>query len=101
MRDIVVLIFLILCIVAAIRKPWYGVLSLAIFSYLNPHAYAWGFVQTLPVFQVLFLVVAAATLFTKDKQAIPKDWRIPTFYLLWFYFFITSTQAYFPAIAWE
>ena len=101
MRDIVVLIFLIGCIAAAIRKPWYGVLSLAIFSYMNPHAFAWGFVRTLPVYQILFLIVAFMTLFTKDKQPLPKDWRIPVFFLLWFYFIITTTQAYFPGIAWE
>jgi len=101
MRDIVVLIFLIACIIASIKKPWYGVISLAIFSYMNPHAYAWGFVRTLPVYYILFLVVAFKTLFTKDKQPLPKDWRIPTFFLLWVYFFITTTQAYFPDYAWQ
>jgi probable O-glycosylation ligase (exosortase A-associated) len=101
MRDIVVLIFLTGCIVAAIKKPWLGALALAIFSYLNPHAYAWGFVRTLPVYYVLFLVVAFRTVTTKDKQALPKDWRIKAFVLLWIYFAITSTQAYFPALAWE
>lgn len=101
MRDIVVLIFLILCIGAAIRKPWHGVLSLAIFSYMNPHAFAWGFVRTLPAFQILFLVVAFTTLFTKDRQGIPNDWRIPTFIFLWLYFLFTTTQAYFPTVAWE
>ncbi len=101
MRDFVVLIFLIASIIAAIRKPWHGVLSLAIFSYMNPHAFAWGFVRTLPVYLVLFLVVTFSTLFTKDKQSLPKDWRIPVFCLLWFYFFITTTQAYFPGLAWQ
>jgi len=101
MRDFVIFCFLTVCIIAALRKPWHGVLSLAIFSYLNPHAFAWGFVRSLPAFQVLFLVVAFSTLFTKDKQPIPKDWRIPVFLLLWFYFLVTSTQAYFPDVAWE
>jgi len=101
MRDIVVLIFLAGCIIAAIRKPWLGVLSLAVFSYLNPHAYAWGFARTLPVYYVLFLVVAFSAFTTKDKQPLPKDWRIPVFVLLWMYFGITSTQAYFPDIAWQ
>ena len=100
MRDLVVLIFLIICIGVAIRKPWHGVLSLAIFSYMNPHAFAWGFVRTLPVFQILFIVVAVGTLLTKDKQNLPKDWRIPTFFLLWFYFLLTTPQAYFPDLAW-
>jgi len=100
-RDIVVLIFLFCCIAAAIKKPWWGVLSLAVFSYLNPHAYAWGAVRTLPVYYVLFLVVAASTAITKDKQPIPKDWRIPTFLLLWIYFIFTTTQSPLPDIAWS
>ena len=101
MRDIVVLIFLTGCIIAALKNPWWGVLSLAIFSYLNPHAYAWGFVRTLPVYYVLFLFVAIRTFTAKDKQALPKDWRIPVFVILWVYFAITSTQAYYPDVAWS
>lgn len=101
MRDIAVLIFIAACILAALRHPWWGVLSLAVFSYLNPHAFAWGFVRTLPAFQILFLVVAFRTLSTKDRQPLPKDWRIPAFILLWLYFLFTTTQAYYPALAWE
>ncbi|MCD2451806.1 putative O-glycosylation ligase, exosortase A system-associated [Methylicorpusculum oleiharenae] len=101
MRDIVVLIFLTGCIVAAFKKPWWGVLSLAIFSYLNPHAYAWGFVRTLPVYYILFLIVAFRTFTTKDKQSIPKDWRVIFFVFLWLYFLFTTTQAYIQDIAWD
>jgi putative inorganic carbon (HCO3(-)) transporter len=101
MRDIVVLIFLTGCIVAALKKPWWGVLSLAIFSYLNPHAYAWGFVRSLPVYYVLFLVVSVSAFLTKDKQPLPRDWRIPVFLMLWFYYIISSWQAYLPDIAWS
>lgn len=101
MRDIVVLIFTLICIGAAFYRPWYGVLVLAIFSYLNPHAFAWGSVRTLPLFQILFLVVTLSALTTKDRQPLPKDWRIPMFFLLWLYFLLTTTQAYYPALAWE
>ncbi|MBQ0720398.1 MAG: putative O-glycosylation ligase, exosortase A system-associated [Gammaproteobacteria bacterium] len=101
MRDIAVLIFLSACIIASIRCAWHGVLALAIFSYLNPHAFAWGFVRTLPAYQILFFVVLIATIMSKERQPIPKDWRIPVFVLLWLYFILTTTQAYFPALAWE
>jgi len=101
LRDIVVLLFVALCIVLAMRKAWYGVLSLAIFSYLNPHAYAWGFVRELPLFQVLFLVVAFKTLITNERQSLPKDWRIPTFLILYLYFIFTTTQAYVQDLAWD
>lgn len=101
MRDIAVLIFLSACIIASIRCAWHGVLALAIFSYMNPHAFAWGFVRTLPAYQILFLAVLITTIMSKERQPIPKDWRVPLFLLLWFYFFITTTQAYFPQLAWE
>ncbi len=101
MRDIVVLLFLAVCIGGAVYRPWIGVLALAVFSYLNPHAYAWGAVRSLPAFQLLFIVVAMSAFFTKDRQALPKDWRIPIFFMLWIYFFITTTQAYVPFFAWQ
>ncbi|OUS15932.1 putative O-glycosylation ligase, exosortase A system-associated [Gammaproteobacteria bacterium 50_400_T64] len=100
MRDIAVLIFLAACIIASLRCAWHGVLALAIFSYLNPHAFAWGFVRSLPAFQILFLVVVLTTIMSKERQPIPKDWRVPVFITLWFYFLLTTTQAYFPADAW-
>ncbi len=101
MRDFIVLVFIAACIGAIFYRSWYGVLSLAVFSYLNPHAFAWGFVRTLPAYQILFIVVCIATFFTKDKQPLPKDWRIPTFILLWVYFFFTTTLAYMQDYAWE
>ncbi|NOR70190.1 MAG: putative O-glycosylation ligase, exosortase A system-associated [Methylomarinum sp.] len=100
MRDLVVLAFLIGCFIAAFRVPWHGVLALAVFSYLNPHSYSWGFARTLPAYQILFLIVATRTLFTKDKQALPKDWRIPLFICLYIYFIFTTTQATVPYYAW-
>lgn len=99
-RDLLVLVFVVICIGFAMRKAWYGVIALAIFSYLNPHAYAWGFVRTLPLYQILFLVVFFMTFITKDKQRLPSDWRIPAFFFLWIYFVFTTTQAYLQEIAW-
>ena len=100
LRDLAVLLFALFCIAFAMRQAWYGVLALAVFSYLNPHAYAWGFVYSLPLYQVLFIVVAIKTFFTEDRQPLPKDWRVPAFFLLWLYFLFTTTQAYFQAAAW-
>ena len=101
MRDIGVLLFLVTAIVVALRTPWHGVLALAVFSYLNPHTYAWGFMTSFPVYQVVFLAAAGAFLLAPDKQRIPQDWRIPAFYLLWFYFFLTTLSALAGPYAWE
>jgi len=100
LRDLIVLIFTLLCIGFALRKAWWGVLALAVFSYLNPHAYAWGPVRTLPLYQILFLVVAFKTFLEQDRQPIPKDWRVVGFFVLWAWFFLTTTQALVPSEAW-
>lgn len=100
LRDFAVLLFTLACIGLALHKAWWGVLSLAIFSYLNPHAYAWGAVRTLPLYQILFIVVAFKTFLEKDRQPIPKDWRIPAFFTLWAWFLFTTTQSLVPSEAW-
>ena len=100
MRDIAVLAFLFGCIGATIWRPWLGVLCLAIFSYLNPHTFAWGFVTSFPVYQVMFIAAFLAMLTSKERQPIPKDWRIYFFYMLWFYFLLTTLNAIVPAAAW-
>lgn len=101
MRDLAVLSFLIACIVAAFRRPWLGVLALAVFSYMNPHSYAWGFMREFPAYQTLFIAVAIAFLVNgKDRQPLPKDWRVPAFFFLWFYFLMTTFDALVPKAAW-
>jgi len=102
MRDIVVLLFLIGCILAAFRQAWYGVLALAIFSYLNPHSFAWGFMRySVPAYEIIFFAVMLAFLTTHDRQPTPRDWRIPTFFFLWFYFLLTTTVALVRDAAWD
>jgi probable O-glycosylation ligase (exosortase A-associated) len=100
MRDIAVFAFLLGCIGATLWRPWLGVLCLSVFSYLNPHVYAFGFIRSFPVYQVLFIVAFFAMLKSEDRQAIPKDWRVYVFYMLWFYFLLTTLNAMVPSAAW-
>ena len=102
MRDIAVFIILIAAIALTLKRAWIGVLVLAVYSYLNPHAYAWGISKTFPHYQVL-VILAFFMLFTsskEDRQPLPSDWRIPTFYILWFYFLLTTINAVVPWAAW-
>jgi len=101
MRDAAVLLFLVGCIIAAFRRPWLGVLGLAVFSYMNPHSYTWGFMRQFPAYQTLFIAVVAAFLVNgRDRQPLPNDWRIPAFFILWAYFLITTINALVPKFAW-
>ncbi len=100
MRDIVVVIMLFTAVVYAWKSAWLGVLGLAVFSYLNPHTFAWGFSRTLPCYQILLIVVFVSFLKDKDRQPLPNDWRVKVFYILWFYFLITTLNALVPEFAW-
>ena len=100
MRDLIVLLFLAAGMGAAFWRPWLGVLALAVFSYLNPHAYAWGFMVSFPAYQILFLAVLVALIKTKDRQPMPDDWRVTAFFLLWLYFLLTTFNAKVPGAAW-
>ncbi len=100
MRDILVVIMLFTAVVYAWKSAWLGVLGLAVFSYLNPHTFAWGFSRTLPCYQILLIVVFVSFLKDKDRQPLPNDWRVKVFYILWFYFLITTLNALVPEFAW-
>ncbi len=99
MRDIAVLILIITLIIASFKRPWWGVLSLAVFSYMNPHAYAWGFVRTLPAYYILFISICFAYLKSNEKQSIFFDWRVNSFIALWLYFGLTTIFAWVPEAA--
>jgi probable O-glycosylation ligase (exosortase A-associated) len=102
MRDIAVIIMLVAGIMAAFRAPWLGVLALAVFTYLYPQGFAWGFAHSLPVYQILFIAFLLAFLSkgVQQRQPLPKDWRVPLFFFLWAYYLVTTMDAIFPTAAW-
>lgn len=72
MRDLAVVLFMIGAAVYALYKPWTGVLSLAVLSYLNPHRYAFGFSMSMPVYLVVFSATMIGIFFNgRDRQPFP------------------------------
>lgn len=101
MRDIFVVLLLLLGIALIVRRAWLAVPVLAFFGYANPHRYAWGFATQLPVYQILLAVAFLAFFQTRERQPVPRDWRIPLFYLLWFWFFVTTLHSPLGVLAWD
>ncbi|MDA9981325.1 putative O-glycosylation ligase, exosortase A system-associated, partial [Gammaproteobacteria bacterium] len=100
MRDYVVLAFFVGAVGVTLFRPWLGVLALAVFSYLNPHVYAWGFMTHFPVYQILVIIAFVMMFTSKERQPTPSDWRIPTFYILWLFFLLTTFNAVVQFAAW-
>lgn len=99
MRDLAIVLFTAGCCLVMLWRPWYSVLVLAIYSYMSPHRYAWGFAVDLPVYMIVFCVGAVAFLMEKERQRVPNDWRIGVFYLLWFWFAVTTFDSLIPTLA--
>lgn len=104
MRDVAIIVIMLALIFAAFYRPWLGVLSLAVIGYMNPHKYASEWVANLPLYKIMFVVVAlvAARRVLLDRgrlMIVARDWRLLLLALLWCYFALTTSQAVFW-IAW-
>ena len=100
MRDILVVFLLAGGVILTFYRPWLSVPVLAFFGYANPHRYAWGFSATLPVYQIVLACGFIALALSKERQPLPRDWRIVVFYMLWLWFLITTLASPLGEIAW-
>ena len=109
MRDLALLFILLAMAWPAWRRPWLGVLGLAVLSYLHPQGYATGFLHDAPVFFTLFAWVSLAALHQTWRQrawaTLPwrrlLDWRVLGLLALWAWFGVTSHYSLAPWDAWD
>lgn len=87
MRDILIVIFTSGASFFALKRPWWGVLALAIFNYLNPHRYAWGFATTLPVYFIVFLATLAGMVLHPEERQ-PFRWTRETIFFVLLHFLL-------------
>jgi putative inorganic carbon (HCO3(-)) transporter len=91
MRDLLVLMFTIGSAITGLLSPWLGVLALAIFDYLNPHRYAWGFSTDMPVYFIVFIGTILGLIFNgRDRQPFPWTWETRLFVVLLGWFTLTT-----------
>ncbi len=91
MRDLVVLFLTVGGSFVGLARPWLGVLVLAMFAYLNPHRYAWGFSTTMPVYFIVFLATMLGLVFNgRDRQPFPWTRETVLFITLLGWFTLTT-----------
>jgi len=90
MRDILVALLTVCSAFIGLTRPWIGVLALAVFAYLNPHRYAWGYSRSLPVYLVVFLSTFLGLLRERDRQPFPWMRETILFVMLLAYFTFTT-----------
>ena len=90
MRDLLVLAFTVGSAFLGLTRPWMGVLALAVLAYMNPHRYAWGFSQNMPVYFIVFIATAIGMVLTRDKQSFPLTRETFLFLILMAWFSLTT-----------
>jgi putative inorganic carbon (HCO3(-)) transporter len=80
LRDIVILAIVLAGSVAALRRPWIGVLLWTWLSIMNPHRFSWGIAYTAPVGAMAAASTLLGLLFTRERrhpfQGTPVTWFV-------------------------
>ena len=92
MRDILVITIVVAGALAALRRPWLGVMLWTWLSIMNPHRFTWGFAYTAPLAAVAAGSTLVGLLFTSDRQN-PFQGR-PVYWLALFSVWITINWLY-------
>jgi energy-converting hydrogenase Eha subunit A len=66
MRDVLILFLVLAGSIAALRRPWIGVMVWTWLSIMNPHRYTWGWSYVAPVAAIAAGSTLIGTLMTKD-----------------------------------
>ncbi len=100
MRDLVFTSVFVLILLAAIGRPWIGVLLCAWLGYMSPHRLCYGFAAYFPFFAVAAAVTIASIFISSERKRFP--WARETFIFLLFVLWmnVTTLFALNPPGAW-
>lgn len=80
MRDIFVIAIVMIGALAALRRPWIGVMLWTWLSIMNPHRFTWGLAYSAPLAAVAAASVVLGLLMTKDRESpfkgAPVSWFV-------------------------
>lgn len=86
MRDILILTIVLIGCIAALRKPWIGVMLWTWLSIMNPHRYTFGFSYDFPLAALAAISTLIGLLSSSEKDSpfkgAPTIWLI--IFMLWF-----------------
>jgi putative inorganic carbon (HCO3(-)) transporter len=84
MRDLVLAPIILWLCLAALRRPWVGIMGWTWLSLMNPHAYAWH-LNTFPVAAAVAGSTLLGLVFTKDRRdfSITKETGVLIAFMCW------------------
>jgi len=103
MRDMALFVMMLALLWMAWRKPWVGVVGLALLGAMHPQSYGGEWMSQFPVYRLLFLVTCVGVMadYWRTRQ-FPRpfwDWRLAVLVLLFAHFALTTHFAVLPDTA--
>ena len=69
MRDVIVMFIVVSGSLAALRRPWIGIMVWTWLSLMNPHRFTWGFAYDAPVALMAASATFIGALLTRDRES--------------------------------
>lgn len=69
MRDLLIIAIVAVLAMAALRRPWIGVMLWTWLSIMNPHRFAWGLAYSAPLAAVAAIATMIGLLLSQEKQS--------------------------------
>ena len=69
MRDLLVIAIVLAGSLAALRRPWIGIMVWTWLSIMNPHRYAWGLAYDAPLAAIAAGATIIGALMTKERAS--------------------------------
>jgi len=82
MRDILVVAIVVAGCLAALRRPWIGVMLWTWLSIMNPHRYTYGFAYSAPLAAAAAACTLLGLLMTKERESPFKSSPVTWFFML-------------------
>ncbi|HSV50993.1 MAG TPA: putative O-glycosylation ligase, exosortase A system-associated [Burkholderiaceae bacterium] len=85
MRDLIIIAIVVAGCLAALRRPWIGVMLWTWLSIMNPHRFAWGLAYSAPLAAMAAASTMLGLLLTREKESPFKASAVTIFFIfmLW------------------
>lgn len=98
MRDLLIASIVFGMLPFVLKRPFWGILLSAWLGYMNPHLLCYGFMQTMPVVQIVAIATLIGMLASKEAKRMVWSREIVVLLIFIMWMGITTTQAlYFEA----
>ena len=101
MRDILLFGITGPVLIAALMRPFVGMLAYVAYSFIGPHSYTYGMARSFSHVQAIAICTLVGYFLSPERKQLPKQREVILFIALWAVFGISTIDAIMPARAFD